>query len=298
MRKVFILNNSVKKQVKYELINNIKKNMSEENIIIEKTISSRHATLIAQKYAKDPVPTHLYICGGDGTIHEVVNGVANQSHIKISIIPIGTGNDFIKSFTGLKKEDFFDLSNYKNPIEKDIDLLKINGEYAINTISLGFDVKVSEEVNKMKREHRLTGKSAYYFCMLKVLSQLKNDPYEIHIDKKETKGKYTFVVFSNGKYYGGGYMPCPQAKFDDGIIDICLIKEISKWQLLRLAKKYEKGDHVNYPKYAQIYKGKAIHVNTGNEKIHVNLDGEIRQMSNLVIEVEKKAIHLLLPNKG
>lgn len=298
MRKVFILNNNARKQAKYDLIQNIKENLAGEDVIIEKTKSSKHATFIAQKYALQQEPTHIFICGGDGTIHEVMNGIAGQNHIKVSILPIGTGNDFIKSFDGLTKEDFLDLSNYKNPRELDVDLLKVNGEYAVNTISLGFDVKVAEEVNNMASKFKLSGIVAYYFGMLKTLAQLKCETYEIQIDEEESKnGEYTFVVFCNGKYYGGGYKPCPQAKVNDGIIDICYIKKVSKTGVLKLAGTYEKGEHVNYPELAEFHTGKTIHVNTRNRTIKINLDGEIREMKNPTIEVEEKSIHLLLPNK-
>lgn len=298
MRKVFILNNNVKKSAKYELMQNIKNNLPGEDIIIEKTKSAQHATFIAQKYALQEEPTHIFICGGDGTIHEVVNGIAGKPQIKISILPIGTGNDFIKSFGSLKKEDFLDLSNYKEPKEMDVDLLKVNGEYAINTISLGFDVKVCEEVNKMTGQYKLSGKSAYYTCMLKTLAQLKCETYDIQIDEEEAqKGEYTFVVFCNGQYYGGGYKPCPTAKVDDGIIDICYIKKVTRTGVLRLAGVYEKGEHVNIPELAEFHKGKAIHVNTKNRNVSINLDGEIRQVKNPTIEIEEKGIHLLLPNK-
>ncbi|MBQ0065683.1 MAG: YegS/Rv2252/BmrU family lipid kinase [Firmicutes bacterium] len=297
MRKVFILNNNTKDKVKYALMKNIKENLAGEDIIIEKTKASGHATYIAKKYALQEEPTHIFICGGDGTVHEVVNGLVGANHIKVSILPIGTGNDFIKSFDGLTKEDFLNLGNYKETEAMDIDLMKVNGEYAINTISIGFDVKVAEEVNHMSNQFKLTGIGAYYMGMLKTLIQLKCEKYDFQIDEEAQEGYYTIIALCNGRYYGGGYNPCPQAQLNDGIIDMCCISDVTRRGVLKLAKVYEKGEHGNYPNLATFFQGKTIHFNTKNKAVSVCLDGEIRQIKNPTIEIEQNVIHLLLPKK-
>ena len=97
--------------------------------------------------------------------------------------------------------------------------------------------------------------------------------------------------------YGGGYKPCPEALINDGVIDICMIKNVKRTQIVGLAKKYEKGLHVNYPEFVEIQKGKAIHMDTDNQDVDVNLDGEIRSMKNPTVEIVPGAIQLLLPRK-
>ena len=101
----------------------------------------------------------------------------------------------------------------------------------------------------------------------------------------------------NGRYYGGGYKPCPQAMINDGILDLCLINDVKRTQILQLAGKYEKGEHVNYPDLAYLAQGKVVHLNTNNQEIVGNLDGEIRIMKNPTIEVVPNAIQLLIPTK-
>ena len=152
MKDVFIINPKGQKKEQLELIHQIQEVFQGRRIIIEKTNGPGHARFIAQKYAlKTEEPVHLYACGGDGTLHEVVNGMAQAPHIYLSILPIGTGNDFIKSFEGLTKQDFLDLSAYQDAIEMDCDLLKVNGEYALNSVSIGFDVHVADAANKTKK---------------------------------------------------------------------------------------------------------------------------------------------------
>ena len=96
MKDVFIINPYSGKKEQYALMQQIKENFQGKRIIIEKTKNSGHAQFIAQKYAlKTEEEVHLFVCGGDGTLHEVVNGMAGAKHVYLSVLPTGTGNDFI-----------------------------------------------------------------------------------------------------------------------------------------------------------------------------------------------------------
>lgn len=299
MKDVFIVNPNSGRNDQYHLMNEIKEHFQGKRIIIEKTKFPGHATHITQKYALNTTePVHIFACGGDGTLHEIVNGMAGCKHISLSIIPIGTGNDFIKSLKGYQKNHFFDLSRYNEPVKQNCDLLKVNGEYAINTVSFGFDVNVAKHVNHFRDKISVGGIVPYYLGMLASLSKPLAQEYRIQIDdKKYPSDKYTFVVFCNGKYYGGGYKPCPDARIDDGKIDVCMIRNVKRTQIVGLAKKYEKGLHVNYSEIVEMKKGKAIHMDTNNKDVDVNLDGEIRSMKNPTVEIVPGAIQLLLPRK-
>ena len=98
MKDVFIVNPKSGKNSQYELIQEVKEHFQGKRIIIEKTKGPEHATFIAKKYALSNEPVHLYVCGGDGTLHEVINGCAEKENVTISVIPIGTENDFVKYF--------------------------------------------------------------------------------------------------------------------------------------------------------------------------------------------------------
>lgn len=299
MKDVFIINPTSGRKNQYQLMNEIKDHFQGKRIIIEKTKAPGHATHIAQKYAlntKEAV--HIYVCGGDGTLHEVINGIVGCKHIRVSIIPIGTGNDFIKSLSGYTKDDFLDLSRYDKPFVQECDCLKVNGEYAINTVSCGFDVNVAKHVNAFREKIMIGGIVPYYMGMLASLVKPLGENYRIQIDQKRLpESVYTFVVFCNGKYYGGGYKPCPNARIDDGKIDLCLIKNVKRTQIVGLAGKYEKGTHAEYKNLVTMYDAKTIHIDTNNQSIDLNLDGEIRSIKNPTVEIVPKAIKLLLPQK-
>lgn len=299
MKTVFIINPRTDRKKQYRLMKEIKMHFAGQRIIIEKTIRPGFATFIARKYAfqaqKEPI--HIYVCGGDGTLHEVINGVANTPNVYVSIIPIGTGNDFIKSFDALSIDDFLHLENYKDPIPMDIDLLKVNGEYAINTISFGFDVQVAKYANHMKTKLPLKGIVPYYMGMLATLLHNSVQEYRLQIDDQRLSlQEYMFVVFCNGRFYGGGYQPCPDALLNDGWIDVCLIKPVPKKMIIDMAKTYEQGKHIEYPEYVSLYQAKTIGMNTENQSIYGNLDGEVRKLRNPTIEVVEQALHLYLPN--
>ncbi len=300
MKEVFIINPHISRDKQYRLMQEIKKNFQGKRIIIEKTKKAGHAQLIARKYAlMEEQPVHIFACGGDGILHEVVNGIAGYPHVQLSIIPIGTGNDFIKSIDGLTREDFLDLSNYKDPFTMKADLLKVNGEYVINTVSFGFDVSVADYSNQIKKRLPVKGIAPYYMGMLISLSKSFEQSYDIQLDEQHFPTcPYMFVVFCNGRFYGGGYQPCPQAKIDDGMIDVCLIKPVKKYQIVQLAKKYERGQHVQFSDLVSLHKVKVAHLDTDNQGILGNLDGEIRELKNPTIEIVEQAVHLVLPKKG
>lgn len=206
MKDVFIVNPKSGKNIQYELIKEIKEHFQGKRIIIEKTKGPEHATFIAKKYALSNEPVHLFVCGGDGTLHEVINGCAEKENVTISVIPIGTGNDFVKYFEDLKREDFLNLANYSEPEYIDCDLIKVNGEYSINTVSFGFDVEVAKQVNELKKKMPTEGIIPYALSALISLRKPICKEYQIQVDtKKLPKDKYGFLVFANGKYYGGGF---------------------------------------------------------------------------------------------
>lgn len=300
MKDVFIINPNSGKKEKYEIIQQIKENFQGRRIIIEKTKSPGHAQFIARKYAlKTEEEVHLFVCGGDGTLHEVVNGMAHARHIFLSVVPTGTGNDFIKSFPALQREDFLDLSRYQEPEEMECDVLKVNGEYVLNTASIGFDVHVAEYANKYKKLFPTGGILPYYMGMLASLRKPLGETYSLQIDEQRyPEEKYTFLVFANGRYYGGGYQPCPQALLNDGLMDVCLIKDVKRTQIVSMAHLYEKGAHVDYPELAFLTQGQTVHIDTGNQEVSMNLDGEVRTFKNPTIEIDPSAIRLLLPGKA
>lgn len=296
MKDVFIVNPKSGKKSQYELMKEIKEHFQGKRIIIEKTKGPEHATFIAQKYALENEPVHLFVCGGDGTLHEVINGCAQKENITISILPIGTGNDFVKYFETYQREDFLHLANYNDPVYMDCDLLKVNGEYSINTVSFGFDVEVAKQVNILKEHFKTEGILPYALSAALSLRKPISHEYTIQVDtEKLPTQKYGFLVFANGRYYGGGFKPCPCANISDGWMDVCFVKDVKRRQIIQLAKTYKEGTHTQYTNLISMYQAKTVHINTENEVIYANLDGEVKPLKNPTIEIVENALRIALP---
>ena len=106
MKHVFIINSQSAEKKRKRLTEEIHRLFPEDEAVIEVTDHPGHAKQLARQYASEGTVLRIYACGGDGTLHEVVNGVLNFSHVQVAVIPIGTGNDFIKAFPSYRSQDF------------------------------------------------------------------------------------------------------------------------------------------------------------------------------------------------
>ena len=151
-------------------------------------------------------------------------------------------------------------------------------------------------INELKKKMPTEGIIPYALSALISLRKPICKEYQIQVDtKKLPKDKYGFLVFANGKYYGGGFKPCPDANIDDGWMDVCLISNVKRHQIIKLAKKYQEGNHLQYTNLVSMYQAKTVHLDTENELIYANLDGEVKGFKNPTIEIVEKAIRLALP---
>lgn len=297
MKHVFILNPKAGKYNVEILRNKIETVFSEYDYVIEVTKKAKDATEIAKRYAQTGLDLCLYACGGDGTIHEVVNGMYPYANAKLAIFPIGTGNDFIKSFSEYTKADFLNMEYYKEALYVPCDLLKVGEYVGINTASLGLDAEVAKNVEHFKSLPLLHGVVPYYLSLLYSLSKRIAQEYTIIIDGKPLKkDMYSFIVAGNGKYYGGGFCPSPKARINDKEMDLCLIKQVTRKKIIRLSGKYKKGTHTDYTDIVHVQKAKQMQV-VCSDKVLVNIDGEIITMVNPTINILPHQIMLCLPNK-
>lgn len=297
MKHIFIVNPNAGSKQKDQLIENITKVFEEKDFYIEYTKKENDATEIARKYAKSGIEMVIYACGGDGTLHEVVNGIVGYKNVSLGIIPIGTGNDFVKCLSKrYKKEDFLKVENYLKPIYESCDLLKVEEEYSLNTVSIGFDVRVAAGVSKYRKLPFSSNTIPYVLSLITSIARSLGFEYNVLLDGKACgKKEYSFVVACNGNYYGGGFLPCPDASFSDGWIDVCLINKIKHVQIPQLIGKYKKGTHIKYSDIVKMHKVKKMQV-IASDKIEVCLDGEIRTYLNPVIELVPSSITLCLPS--
>ncbi len=146
----------------------------------------------------------IYACGGDGTINEVVNGAVGYENVEIAIVPIGTGNDFIRNFG--EAEDFFDLENQMESEAVECDLLHCNDRYCVNMVNIGFDCDVADRTAKIKRNPLIPGKIAYVVGLLIEFVRLGTVSFRYKVDGVDHGEKHLLLsLFANGSFCGGGF---------------------------------------------------------------------------------------------
>ena len=307
-RHLFILNPAAgRKDVTEELSRNIINLGLTEEYDIFVTQSNGSAETETEKYLrahKDQF-VNVYACGGDGTVSEVANGIyrSGNKNCALGIVPVGSGNDFVKSFDATADE-FRDLSALTQGDIVDIDILLArdgNGKerVSLNIISAGFDAAVAKGQQNFKKLPFVNGSTAYNMSLVKSLfSGLKN--YFTVLADGERFGKmgdgpYLFVIAANGKYYGGGFKASPFSDLNDGLIDLIRIDTVSRPRFISLVGKFRKGEYINeyqdIVNYKQCKKMQII----SEKLIDMNLDGEIIPMKNPIVENIPKAIKLILP---
>ena len=230
----------------------------------------------------------VIICGGDGSLNELVN-VAYGKNMTIGLIPTGTGNDFAKNFDYKN----FTLNSLLNFTTKKIDLIKINDFYSINVTSLGFDTQVLDRAYKYLEKNPNLGKTAYTKATIRSLTNityenLKFDLKLIDGSNFQIKGEYLISALCNGGFYGSGFNPAPEAKIDDGYLNLVLAEKIPLFKLPSMIIKYKKGLH-QASKYLREIKVKSGTIRS-DKNFLANADGEIFETKEIIFEIIPKAI--------
>lgn len=267
------------------------------------TTSENDATVqirkICEKRKLNQIPNEhirFYACGGDGTCFECVNGVVGQKDVSLAILPVGSCNDFLKTFPDL---DFSDLESLVNGKAEPIDILKANDSYLLNVCNIGYDAKVNYDC-VMTRGRYKTIKQAYRHALIKNLMKPLGDKVKVVDENGDVlfEGKSLLLALGNGQYYGGGYRCTPLANVQDGLIEFSMIKKVSILTFLRLVGKYKKGEHITnhekFKKYALYKQVKQITI-TSDDILTIALDGETLFTKKIVVDIVPKAINFVFP---
>lgn len=297
MKHVFIINPIAgKKDQSSTLINQIENVYAGEEYYIELTKYEGHAIELAKQYAMNGDDVCIYACGGDGTLFEVVNGMYAYPNASFAMIPIGTGNDFIKYFKSeYTKEDFQNLLATKNGEVVDCDLLKCNDQVCLNIASVGFDARVVQKVKHYKKWPLVNGTMAYLLSVVHSFFASMKFRYPLRIDGRDVAAKdYIFIVAANGTYYGGGFNPTPDGKINDGLIDMLTIDAVSRIRVLTLIKVYQEGKHLDYD---ICHHEQCKELQVLGKDIVLNMDGETIVVDDPKIRILPSALKLVLPKK-
>ena len=304
MRHIFIINPAAGKGDATEKLRRQIHNLKTDDAVeIYITRCAGDALRKAEKEASSGDRVHIYACGGDGTANEVLTGVAGYSNCAVGIVPLGSGNDFVKSLEPYAKEDFLDVQRMVDGDEKTIDLIRCGDKYSMNVFSVGFDAIVAKNVSKFKKLPLVSGSLAYNMSVAYCLFTKRKHRVKILIDGKPFDGadykKTTLLaVGGNGRFYGGGFKAAPEAELSDGYMDFVHCSTLSVFKFARMVGKYKRGEHINNPKlpFITFRRCKTIEF-IAEEPVDVNVDGEICPMTNPKAELLEGALKIVLPAK-
>jgi len=296
MKHVFIINPAAGKTESSESLEaKIRAWATEQELDFDVRYTERplHATVLARSAAEAFDRVRLYACGGDGTLNEVVNGAAGHPNAAVTQIPTGTGNDFVKIF-GADCEKLRDVRNFADCETRAIDLIACCGRYSVNVCSVGFDARIGTEVHKYTSLPLVGGKLAYDLSAAANIIKGIHQPMRITAGEQVFDGAHSLVCVCNGRFYGGGFNPVPEAEPDDGLLDCLVVKGVSRLRVAQLIGKYSKGKYREMADIITHVRVKELTVELGTPS-PVNIDGELDTAETVTFRAVPGAVNFFFP---
>lgn len=303
MKYCFIINPAAgKSEGKAELENKIKKACAERGIDADvyytEGVGDAGKYIVTYCTEHDGDDIRFFACGGDGTLCEAVNGlmrVPDREGLSLGVIPVGTGNDFVRNFDG--SDAFFDIGAQLDAESIGIDLIDCNGTYVINMINIGFDCQVVVKTAELKRKSFIPSKLAYICGLVLTLIKKPGAYFGIESEGKSTEHKTLLLAtFANGSFCGGGFHSNPNASLCDGKINALFVNNISRTKFMGLVGCYKSGTHLDGRHDDILYDEESHGYGvTFTEPTNVSVDGEIMKFDRLVLSCIPNAINFLVP---
>jgi len=238
----------------------------------------------------------FYACGGDGSLHEAVNGAKGYPDAEIGVIPVGTGNDFIRNFAD--RDSFLDIRAQIKGKSRPCDVIEINGRYIVNMANIGFDCDAAEKAAEWKKRPFVTGTMAYVCGVAEMFVKPMGKHLSFRFDDgKRLNGKFLLCTLANGMFCGGGFKSSPGATVDDGLIDVGIVKMLSRATFVSILPKYKTGTYLDTKvgKNKVIYKRYRSVEIIAKEPVNISTDGEINEFTHIKAINVQKAYRFIVP---
>ena len=236
---------------------------------------------------------HLVIaCGGDGTIHEIVNGIAEKPDMVLGVIPCGKGNDLPRALNiPMAPEKAVEV--LLNGNTRQVDLGKIGERYFGTIVTCGYDAEVSHRV--AEEGTPFSGTAAYVYKAITTLFSYKSPVARIEGDFGAYEGEILLTATGITPQYGGGMKILPDAISDDGLFDVCIIKPVSHFTILRMLIALFWGGHTSHPAVS-IHRTKSLTIHTDPPTL-LYADGERIGHTPATIEMLERSLTVVAPPK-
>lgn len=247
---------------------------------------------IAREAAAAGEEIRLYACGGDGTLNEVVTGAVGYHNAAVTAYAGGSGNDFVRIFDN--PAAFTDLDALLDGVESEFDLIKVNDDYSLNICSVGLDARIGTDVSNYKRFPLLQGFRAYAVSTVINVIRGIGEHYVVELNGERIDGEQTMICVCNGRFYGGGFNPVPEADPTDGLLDVLVVKKVRRLQVPGVVGKYKAGKYRQLPQLVRHFRTDRLMIHA-DRLTPINLDGELRRAKDISISVAGEKVRFFYP---
>ena len=262
------------------------------NYRIEVSAAPGDCARLAREAAQTGEEYRIYACGGDGTLNEVVSGVVGYDNAAVTVFSGGSGNDFVKLFNDPKA--FFDLERLLDCEEARFDLIRCNDDYSLNICSVGLDARIGTDVSNYKRIPLLQGFRAYVASTIVNVIKGISEHYVVEVGGERVDARQTMICACNGRFYGGGFNPVPEADPTDGLMEVLLVKHVSRFLVPMVIGKYKNGQYKQLPKLVRHFKTDHVRI-ICDKPTSINLDGELRVAETVDFRIAQEKLRFFYP---
>jgi len=298
MEHIFIINPSAGQGKAAKLIPAIQ--LALEGTTYKYSIYTTKAAGDAERFVRETCETgrkvRFYVCGGDGSFHEAVNGAKGFPEAELGVIPVGTGNDFVRNFG--RKGDFMDILSQVEGKSMPCDVIDINGRYVVNMANIGFDCEVAAKASEWKKKPLISGPAAYLMGIPSEFAKPMGKRMSFRwVDGTTMTGKYLLCTLANGSFCGGGFCSSPEAALDDGLMDVGIVQMLPRRKFVGILPKYKTGTYLD----TKLGKEKVLYEKYGKlelavaEPTHICIDGEISKFTYLKAQMVPRAFRFIVP---
>lgn len=299
MENIFIVNPKAGRRNSLQYVGNEIKRLGLDASVYETKGPLDAGAFVRSTLSENPDRCYRFIaCGGDGTVNEVFSAAVGKENAQVSVFPCGSGNDFVKAFGG--KEVFSDLKALLEAPVRKIDAIEVNGRFSVNVTNFGFDSQVARVVNDRRLRKGHGGKLSYLLGIMKALVTSMDNRCSVSCDGKSMNpdGRFLLCTISNGTHVGGSFCCAPKSLPDDGLLDVCLVKPVSRLRFFSLVGKYINGSYLDDERLGDIFvytRAKSITV-TAPEGFSYTLDGEVICENEFTANVVPLSINFACPD--
>jgi diacylglycerol kinase (ATP) len=233
----------------------------------------------------------LVVVGGDGMVHLGLQAVGG-TEVPFGVVPAGSGNDFARAIGVPLRDIAAAASIVVTGAERRIDLGRMGDQWFAGVVAAGFDARVNDRANRMRWPR---GRMRYNAAMLVELGVFQPVPYVLDLDGDAWETSAMLVTIGNIPSYGGGMRVTPGAILDDGLLDIMIVKPLSKARFLTVFPRVYTGSHVDLP-FVEIRRAKQIRIDAPG--ITAYADGERLGPLPQTFEAVPAALRVLVPAAG